>query len=239
MRLLLCTLLYMFFTGCSRQKMHFLVPEAFQYPDDSIGEGKTFFYHDSVHNQNTYMQLRTYITGSDTIQSYFRYNDTAIIDSQIMSHGKLIETYRQLSTLNPRMYKGEDIVDITTGDGTKTGKNKRSYTYKNDTLKMEISSEYQFFKDTSILWKGVLLPCLAFQTVGHIELRSKKFAGLNHSTRVFFYGYYAPKLGEIKYTLAFKDRKNNDHYVQWNLISIENGVKPFARLSEQVHAAPR
>jgi hypothetical protein len=229
-----------FFTGCSGQKMPFFIPKAFEYPDHSIGEGKTFIYYDSVHNKNNYFELRTFIKGGDTVCSNLQYNDTAKVDSQIINHGKLIEIYHQLSTLNSRMYKGEDIVDMTISDGTRLGKNKQSYTFRNDdTLTVKISSESQFFKDTSILWKGALLPCLVVQTNGNIELRSKKFAGLNRSSTVLVYSYYALKIGEIKYTVAFRDRNNNDYCFQWNLTSIANGVKPFARSREQASPAPK
>jgi hypothetical protein len=230
MRQLFCALLFTFLTGCSGQKTPRFIPKAFEYPDDSIGQGKTFIYHDSVHNQDTYLELRSIVRGSDTVQSCFRYNDTAVLDSQIINHGKLIETYRALSSLYPRMYKGEDIVDVTTDDGTKLGRNKNSMTYHNDTVTETISWEGQFIKDTSIIWKGQLLPCLVIQSNGKLEVRSKKYAPLNFTSKGLLYGYYAKNIGLIKYVLTFKDRKNNDHYLPWNLTSIENRKDSIADL---------
>jgi hypothetical protein len=92
MRPLFCAMLFISLTSCSRQKSPRFIPKAFEYPDDSIGQGKTFIYHDSVHNQDTYEELRSIVRGSDTVQSYFRYNDTAALDSQILDHGQLMET---------------------------------------------------------------------------------------------------------------------------------------------------
>jgi hypothetical protein len=221
--------LFIFLTGCSGQKMPRFIPKAFEYPDDSIGEGKTFIFHDSVHNKNTYVELRSVVMGNDTVQSWLRYNDTTVTDSAIMNHGQLMEIYGHLSSLNPRMYKGEDVVDVTINDGTKLGKNKQSWTYHNDTLTVAITSESQFVKDTSIEWRGRLLPCLAIQFNGKMEVRSKLYRGLNYTAKAINYDYYAKNIGLIKYTVKFKDRKNNDHYVQRNLTSIENGVNLIAR----------
>ena len=231
MRQLFCALLFTFLTSCSGQKTPRFIPKAFEYPDDSIGQGKTFIYHDSLHNQDTYLELRSIVRGSDTVQSYFRYNDTAVLDSQIINQGRLMETYRALSSLYPRMYKGEDIVDVTTDDGTKLGRNKKSTTYHNDTVTETISWESQFIKDTSIIWKGQLLPCLVIQSNGKLEVRSKKYTPLNFTSRGLLYDYYAKNIGVIKYLLTFKDKKNIDYYLPWSLTSIENGTKPIARHS--------
>lgn len=225
MRPLFCAMLFTFFASCSRQKTPRFIPIAFEYPDDSIGQGKTFIYHDSVHNQDTYEELRSIVRGSDTVQSYFRYNDTAVLDSQIINHGQLLEAYRALSSLYPRMYKGEDLVDATINDGTRLGTNKRSITYHNDTATVTYSSESQFIKDTSIVWRDQWLPCLVVQTNGKLEVRSKKYAALNYTSRVLLYGYYAKNIGVIKYILTFRDRKNNYYYLPWSLTSIENRTK--------------
>lgn len=228
MRPLVFALLFLFLTGCSGQKMPRFIPKAFEYPDDSIGEGKTFTFHDSVHNENTYLELRSFMIGNDTVQSHFRYNDTAVVDSELINHGQLMETYRALSSLYPRMYKGEDIVDVTINDGTKLGSNKMSTTYHNDTVTETISWESQFIKDTSIIWKGQLLPCLVVQSNGKLKVRSKKYAPLNFTSKGLLYDYYAKSIGVIKYVLTYKDRKNNYHYLSWNLTSIENRKESIA-----------
>ena len=130
-----------------------------------------------------------------------------------------METYRALSSLYPRMYKGEDIVDMTTDDGAKLGRNKKSTTYHNDTVTETIS------------WEGQLLPCLVIRSNGKLEVRSKKYAPLNFTSKGLLYDYYAKNIGVIKYLLTFKDKKNIDYYLPWSLTSIENGTKPIARHS--------
>jgi hypothetical protein len=206
------------------------IPKSFEYPDDSIGEGKTFTFHDSVHNKNTYREFRSFVKGNDTVQSCFRYNDTAVFDSAIMNHGQLIETYGQLSSLIPKMYKGEDLVDVTINDGTKLGRNKQSWTYHNDTMTVAITTESKFMKDTSIQWNGQLLPCLVIQSNGKIAVSSKLYTSLNHTTKAIYYGYYAKNTGLIKYILTLRERDNNVQYLQWNLTSIYNGINLIAHL---------
>jgi hypothetical protein len=225
MRILVFVLLSISVAGCSGQKRPYFMPKTFEYPDDSIGEGKTFTYHDSAHNQDTYIDLRSFMMGRDTLRSYLRYNAKSRIDSQIINHGQLIETFDQLSTRHPRLFKGEQVLDLTIDDGTKLGKNKKSWTYHNDNLTLAISSESQFVKDTSMLWQGRLLPCLVIHSDGKMDVRSKKYASLNYTSTVLYYGYYAKSIGLIKYILAFTDRKKVDHYQRWNLASIENGTK--------------
>lgn len=217
--------------SCSGQKSPRFIPEAFEYPDDSIGQGKTFIYHDSLHNQDTYVELRSIVRERDTVQSYFRYNDTDVIDSQIVNHGKLMEAFRTISTLHHQLYKGEDIVDVTTDDGTKLGRHNESMTFHNDTVTATQSFESHFVKDTSILWSGRWLPCLVVQTNGKMEIRSKKYRLLNYTSRALLYAYYAKNIGVVKYVVTFKDRKNKDYYLPWTLTSIENGTKPIARHS--------
>jgi hypothetical protein len=229
MRILTFALLLMILTCCSSRKLPRFIPVDFEYPDDSIGEGKTFVYHDSVHNQNTFLQLRYIRKGSDTLLSYFHYTDTAKLDSQLLRHGQLVKTFRQLSTLNPRVYKGEDILDVIIDDGTKLGRKKTSWTYNNDTLKAVFTFESQFIKDTSILWKDQLLPCLVIQSNATLEMSSKLYSGLNRSSKGLIYYYYAKNIGVIRNTLASKDSKNIDHYWIWTLASIENGINSKMR----------
>jgi hypothetical protein len=221
--------LFILFASCSGQKPARFIPKDFNYPDDSIGEGKTFIFHDSVHNQHTYLSLRSLMQGSDTVQSRVRYNAMSVIDSQIISHGQMIESYYQFSWYHPVLYKAQDLIDVTTSDGTKLGLNKTSCTYHNDTLLLTISSESQFLKDTSMVWSGQLVPCLVIVSNGKMEGRSKIIESLNFTSTVLYRGYYAKDLGVIKYTMGFKDRKNNDQYLVWDLVAIEDGRKPARR----------
>jgi len=231
MRLLFCALLFTFLTSCSGQNNPYFIPKSFEYPDDSIGGGKTFIYHDSVHNKDTYVALRSFVRGGDTVLSYVRYNDKSVIDSQIVSHGIKIESYYQFSWYHPFLYKAEDLIDVTTIDGAKLSKNKTSATYHNDTLALTISSQSQFLKDTSMLWTGQMVPCLVTVSTEKMKGRSKIIGSLNFTSTGVLLGYYAKGLGVIKYILTFRDRKNDYQYQVWNLTTIEDRRKIVAPLS--------
>jgi hypothetical protein len=221
--------LFILFASCSRQKMSRFIPKDYEYPTDSIGGGKTFVYHDSLHNEDTYVALRSFLRGNDTVQSYTRYNAKRTLDSQIIKNDRLIETYYALSSLYPTLYKGEAIVEETTNDGTKLGTGKISYAYRNDTITATLVSESHFLKDTAVLWKGNLLPCLVIQSNRVSEVHSEKYARLNYTSKTLFVGYIAKNLGGIKFTLSVTDRTNTVHYSVWDLTAIEDGRKIVER----------
>ncbi len=210
-------LLLPLFAGCSGQKLPRFIPKAFEYPIDSIGGGKTFVYRDSVHNKNTYFTERSFVQGGDTVESRVRYNDSSVIDSQIVSHGQTIESYYQFAWHHPILYKAEGLIHVTTIDGSKLGRNKTSATYHNDTLILTISSESHFLKDTLMAWGGQSLPCLVTVSNGKMEGRSKIIKSLNFTSTAVLRGYYAKNLGVIKYTLTFRNRKNVDQYQVWDV----------------------
>ena len=222
-------LLLSLFASCSGHKMSRFIPKDFEYPIDSIGGGKTFVYHDSVHNEDAYVALQSFVMGGDTVYSYTRYNATRTLDSQIIKNDRLIETYYALSSLYPTLYKGEAIVDETTSDGTKLGTNNISYTYRNDTITASLVSESHFLKDTVVLWKGKLLPCLVIQSNRVSQVHSEKYARLNYMSKTLFVGYIAKNLGGIKFTLSVTDRTNTEHYSVWDLVAIEDGRKIVER----------
>jgi hypothetical protein len=205
------------------------IPKDFEYPIDSTRGGKTLVYHDSLHNEDTFVAVRSFVRGGDTVRSYTRYNATRTIDSQIIKNDRLIETYHALSSLYPTLYKGEAIVEETTNDGTKLGTNKTSYTYRNDTITATFVSESHLLKDTAVLWKGNLLPCLVIQSTSVTEVHSKKYARLNYKSKTLFVDYLAKHLGRIKFTLSFTDKTNKVHYSVWDLTAIEDGRKSVAR----------
>jgi hypothetical protein len=231
MRLSASIWLFIVAVSCTEKKSRRFIPEAFEYPVDSIGEGKTFIFHDSVQNADTYVALNSFMRGGDTVQTFTRYNATTILDSQVFNRGQLVETYYPLSSLHPRLYKGEAIADEVTSDGTKPGVSEKSYTYRNDTVTVTLSSKTRFLKDTSVLWQGHELPCLVIQSNRIVDAQSKSYKGLNYTVKTQYVGYLAKNLGVIKYVLSFRDRQNNDHYMVWDLVAIEDGKKVAPRFS--------
>jgi hypothetical protein len=209
-------------TNCSKQSRFRFIPRDFEYPFSAIGDGKTFVYHDSTNNQDAYMDLRSFIRGNDTVNSYLDYTSTFKKDSELVVNDKLIESYYPLSTLYPKMYKGEDLVDQSFKDETGLKRNTKSRTYHSDTLKVKSLSESRFEKDTSIIWEGLVRPCMVIRTDATVEVGSSMYAGLNFTSTSLIFKYYAKNIGVIRNTIAFKDKKGVDHFMKWDLVAIDD-----------------
>ncbi len=98
-------------------------------------------------------------------------------------------------------------------------------TTTNDTLILTISSESQFLKDTAMVWRGQLLPCLVTMSNEKMEGHSNIIKSLNFTSTAVLRGYYAKNIGVIKYMLTFRDRQHVDQYQVWHLVRIEDGRK--------------
>jgi hypothetical protein len=222
MRLLTSIFLIIFFMSCVGQISSYFIPKEFEYPDDSIGNGKTFIYRDIVNKQNAYLDIRLFNIGTKKLRSFVQHNPNLIRDSEIICDGKRVEFYYQLSTVDPKMSKGEDIVDKIINDGGKFGRHISSRTFHDNVIILKISVEENVIKDTSILWMGNYLGCIETQKEGKIEIRSSKYPTLNFDGNLLSKCYYAKRIGIIRYSMAYKDRKKENHYIMWDLSSIED-----------------
>jgi hypothetical protein len=214
--------------SCGRQKSSYFIPKEFEYPDDSIGNGKTFIYLDTLNKQNTYLDIRMFSVGAKKVRSIVQYNPVSFKDSDIISDGKRIEIYSQLSKVDQKMYKGEDIVDKIVNDGENSLMHITSRTYHNNIIIAKISFQESVIKDTTILWMGNYLPCIETKKEGKVEGRSRKYSTLNFDDTILSICYYAKRIGLIRYSIAFKDRKQENHYMMRILSSIEDiNAKPY------------
>jgi hypothetical protein len=211
---------FTFLTSCSQQKSNYFIPKEFEYPDDSIADGKTFVYRDSINNKYKYEDLRLLNNGSKKLRSILSYTNEYKTDSQIYFNGNLIESYNQLSTVEPKMYKGEIIGDIIINKSGVKEKHDLQL-YRNNVVSLKRYLIETYVKDTSILWMGNYLNC--YMTKGEARLeRSSSYASLNYDQKAVIYFFLAKQIGLIKYSIEYTDNKKEFHNIVWTLSAIEN-----------------
>jgi hypothetical protein len=57
---------------------------------------------------------------------------------------------------------------------------------------------------------------------GEYKFRSDKYRSLNYNSSGIYYRYRAKNIGEIKYSLEYKDKKGSNHFDVWYLDSIQD-----------------
>jgi hypothetical protein len=224
MKLLLLIILIIFFQSCHRQKLGAFIPKEFYYPDDSIGSGKTFTYHDSANNKYKYTDLKLIYSENKKLIVFVSYDSILTRDSVIELNHKVIDWYKQLGAYDSTLVKAEGLVDMTIDDNSRLGKNKISIFFQNDIISEKISTEKIFVKDTSMIWNGKYFDCLIMESNGKFEIRSHKYPSLNYNLNAIHYSYFAKGIGQIEMSDKYRDRKGKNHFDEWYLSSIKDIV---------------
>src|ERR1700722_5410601 len=158
MKLLSFIILIILFESCIQEKPDPFIPREFYYPDDSMGNGKTFTYYDSVNNRYRYADVKFIYSGNKKISLVGDYDSTLKKDSTLKFNGKIIEMYGQLVPKNGKLIKCEDLVDKTIDDHSRLGKDIFSCSWQDEVMSVKIHFEEIFVKDTSMLWHGKIIP---------------------------------------------------------------------------------
>jgi hypothetical protein len=207
--------------GCRNTRQGNFIPKEFLYPEDSIGEGKTFVFYDSLHNRYTYADVTWIYSNNKKMKSLLRYSYNFKLDSVLEFEGRIFEMYYQLSVYSPKMYKADHFRYTIFNNKSKIGKLKSSVIFRSDTMSMKMFSKTAFLKDTSILWNGSYVPCLVTRTEGKFKDASGKYHTIKGTQKTTLYNYYAKGIGRIKYTLISTYNKQQYQNSTWELISID------------------
>ncbi len=203
--------------SCSQDKTNF-IPKNFDYPDNKIGNGKTFVYKNFQTNKESFQNLR--LINSEGYYSVTISNNNSIGDSLIIYNSKVIERYNFFMSGNSTITKGEKLLDTILNNNDKWGKYLTKWAYRTTQLLYTTQTEEKYIKDTIYEWQGQSLQCLVTQRNTSTIIQAINDTSLNHNTAVIYKFYYAKGIGIIKTTTEFTD--HNGEYVNdtWTLESI-------------------
>jgi len=244
MKLFSIILSFTLLANISNQRSSYFIPKEFEFPDDSIGNGKTFFYKNEaylneddwntenastmyVENMYTFKNLQLINIDGEKYRQVKEYDHslTSITDSIIILDGKALAVFNFFMSGDGKAIAGEKIQDTVIEDENKLGKHLVKRIYHGEKLTHIVSSEEKFLKDTIITWKKNKLPCLVTRTTGLVKVQTNADTSFNYTFKVFSNTYYAKGIGEIKYSIDFIDHTGKDNYAMWDLISIYDSKK--------------
>jgi len=210
------------FINSTQKKSEYFIPQDFEFPDDSIGMGKTFSYHDSLNNDDYYEDLRLIQNETKKLKSTVYYSKDAKTDSTIYYNGNISESYMNLSTIQP-MCKGYNIDELIINKNG--GKEKHiKQVFNNNIVQLTKSSIRRITNDTSIFWMGNYHKCLVIKAEQRVERVSPIFPSLNYDQEATVCFFYAKEFGVIKFIIHYTDGKNEVHHSIWLLSGIHDLV---------------
>lgn len=203
--------------GCiSTKKITSFIPNDYQFSENQIGNGKTFVYQKIGTNEHTYRDLVKKNEAGKTYVINRQYALDKTFDSSKRLADKLIETYIFIFD-NGRQIKGDIKEDTTIRNKTKFGLRLQRITYNASDFIVTRISKQEFLKDTSIIWEGKQLDCIAINATYVAEFQSNVNMFLKQESLSSGILYFARGLGLIRYTISFKE----ENYI-WELKAVKD-----------------
>ena len=199
----------------------------FEYPDSSLGTGKTFVYRSVSDSAN--FRFVDYKMINENGKNYLisrQYNQTSTIDSQKYAKDKgLVESYIFFSApvikLNGAILQN-DVVD----DGSRLGKAIANIEYNAEELPdftIKMRGEEFFLKDTVINWNGQKLECLKTRQSVWLKLYNKRDRSDSSISNRVSEGYFAKAIGLIRYYGTSQGRSDTMVLKEIRDISVSKG----------------
>ena len=187
-----------------KKRFYPFFPVEYEYPDSSLGNGKTFVYRSISDSAHFMFEDRKIINenGKNYLISR-QYNQEFTLDSAKSTIDKeLIESYIFFKNDPIIKLKGAILQNDVVDDGSRFGKAIANIEYKADELPdytAKMRDEEFFLKDTVINWNGQKLECLKTRQSVWFKLHNKR----DRSDSLISYrvseGYFAKGIGLIKY----------------------------------------
>jgi len=205
--------------SCSPDLTSF-IPKDFDYPDNKIGDGKTFVYKNGDSNEYTFRDVR--LINDKGYRSIKSYNNLSISDSIITYNDRAVEEYNFFMSGDGKITRGEKSQDTIVKNNDKLGKHLTKWTYRTSQLINIVYAEERYIKDTMINWQNQPLQCLVTQADANVIFQAINNSSSKHGLKVASKLYYAKGIGLIKYSIAFTDHTGKFSNKTWSLISIKN-----------------
>lgn len=203
--------------SCSEGSSDLTRISRFQYPSSLLEEQRTFIYQ-KINSPDTAFKFHQVVEkGGIKVLSSVQGDGTLKFDSAISAVEepfKLKEIYRfDYDTLNK-------FIGLTKGAIKRNEISGNAFyskvEYKKGYSLMEITSEHEFQKDTSFLWKGETIPSLYFEGKTKMEIDHKYIPFIGDEREYFGYSIYAEGLGLVKYGTSIEEEM-----VEWELKEIK------------------
>ena len=183
-----------------------LIPKDYDYPEDSISNGKTFIYEDVNTGEQTYSDWFFKNKGKKKYLISTLSSNGKTYDSSIYLNDQMIETYSSPYT-NGRLIKCEIVEDTIIKNKTGPAESRTTTILKSDSGSVISSIISRRWKDTIIMWRKRSIPCIIIRQQCKDEFRDIR----DSTTEILRYyqnGYYGKNVGLIKYGVLFNRKIN-------------------------------
>jgi hypothetical protein len=197
------------------------IPRDYYFPQDKIGNGKTFVFIDQNTGDTSYQDLYFKYRDNTKYLVVKAYRANSVEDSLIYLDYKLKESYSYFFG-KTEARKAEILQDTVIENGKKLGKEILKVKFKSDSTLLTIISESEFLKDTTFIWKGALIPTLVIKTTYNNTVQSN----MDNETQKVFKLEFLTYQGEKTGTLRFKVLTTREGYPK-NIDLIEIKDRPL------------
>lgn len=178
-------------------------PEEYEYPNSSVGNGKTFVYRNVSDSADlTFVDYKMVNENGKNYLIARQYNQASTLDSQKYTKDKgLIESYIFFTDPVIKL-KGTILQNDVIDDGSRLGKCIGKIEYKAEDYPdytITMKGEEFFLKDTVINWNGQKLECLKTRQSIWLKLHSKRDSSAHANSNRVSEGYFAKGIGLIRY----------------------------------------
>jgi hypothetical protein len=173
------------------------VPLEYEYPPTLLSSPKTYVYKNLQTGAFRYKDVAFERSGKDVIVRWKEYDNSPIADSCTEINDKGFDHYMIMNSTSIKAVVSEDSVYQ---DGSKLGERVQTFYFNLSTeISLLASVRSSFLKDTSIVWKGIALPCLVIQSNQIQRLTNSLFPDKPKEANGIIYYYFAKGLGPIRY----------------------------------------
>ena len=208
MRPLLLFISICFFDSCiSQRNSQTYIPKQYQYPEDSILNGRTFVYQNIRTSEENYTDFRLKTVGNKKYLISVQYLPNKTEDSVITLNDKTEEIY-SFSFGDGKPLKGLVVQDTIINNETKLGKRIKRTIFKANDYTSDNVSELEYLKDTTFTWQERKIDCIVLKVTSTTQLISYSSDSSRQALASYHNLYYGRNIGLLKYTTSF----NNEHY---------------------------
>ena len=190
-------------TNCQTKKRERFYPSEYLYPNDQLGNGKTYIYQVDEQKEYRYMDVFPVSQENDTLYVTKHYNVTGTIDSaKFSSNWLMVDIYLFPGGIPIRgTIDSDEVID----DGSQLGRHLSSTVFKDTDFIVTVSSEAVYLKDTVFEWKGKMLDCIETQETSIAEFESNLDSNYKKIIKTTFTGYFAKGIGLVRYKGGMED----------------------------------
>lgn len=196
------------FESCHSQRDdETFIPKEYQYPEDSILNGKTFVYQKSGTSEKNYTDFKLKIIDNKKWLISVQYSADKTEDSVLTLNDKTKEIY-SFSFNDGKPLNGLVAQDTVINDGTKLGKRIKRTVFKTDDYTSDNTSQLEYLKDTIFTWKSRKIDCIVMKAVSTTQLINNSDSS-RQALSSFHNLYFGKNIGLVKYSTDYKE----EHYM--------------------------